>query len=199
MCYGWDLVEAMALVEARLPVRALVVGDGEGLEYLRSRTAELGIENRVRFVGRVPYAELSTYIALMDIAVSTQTNNRVGEVRTTGKLPAYMASGCYVLASDVGEARLLLPPEMRLPYRGVKDDAYPERLAQKITELAGWGPERLAEATKGTVARAREELDYRYLSSRLELVLEPLLDGPSHARRQQKVPGRDRRTASTER
>jgi glycosyltransferase involved in cell wall biosynthesis len=179
ICYGWDLVEAMALLDARLPVRALVVGDGDGLPHLKARAAELGIEGRVRFVGRVPYAELGSYLALMDVAVSTQTNNRVGEVRTTGKLPAYMASGCYVVASDVGEARLLLPPEMRIPYDGVKDDAYPARLAQKITELAGSDRQRRTDATKKTVARARAELVYRYLSSRLEQVLESLLAEPS--------------------
>jgi glycosyltransferase involved in cell wall biosynthesis len=176
MCYGWDLVEAMALVEPRLPVRALVVGDGDGLAFLRRRATELGVGERVRFVGRVPHGELASFLAVIDVAVSTQTNNRVGEVRTTGKLPAYMASGCYVIASDVGEARLLLPPEMRLRYDGVKDDAYPGRLAQKIAELAGWERQRLAEATEATVARARAELTYPYLSSLVQRVLEPLLD-----------------------
>jgi len=199
MCYGWDLIEAMALLDARLPVRALVVGDGDGLPHLKTRAAELGIEGRVRFVGRVPYAELGSYLALMDAAVSTQTNNRVGEVRTTGKLPAYMASGCYVVATDVGEARLVLPPEMRLPYDGVKDGAYPERLAQKITELAGWERQRLNDATKETVARARAELDYRCLSSRLEQVLESVLDQPSPAARPETASGGDRSPASTER
>jgi glycosyltransferase involved in cell wall biosynthesis len=198
MCYGWDLIEAMALLDDNVPVRALVVGDGDGLPYLRSRAAELGVR-RVQFVGRVPYAELGSYLALMDVAVSTQTNNRVGEVRTTGKLPAYMAAGCYVVASDVGEARLLLPAEMRLPYDGVKDAAYPERLAQKITEVAGWERERLTDATKETVARARGELDYRYLSSRLERVLESVLDGPSLVPPPDTVGGCERPPASTER
>jgi glycosyltransferase involved in cell wall biosynthesis len=190
MCYGWDLVEAMALVDPRSPVRALVVGDGDGRPYLQRRATELGVEERVRFVGRVPPVELARYLVLIDVAVSTQTNNRVGEVRTTGKLPAYMAAGCYVVASDVGEARLLLPPEMRLRYDGVKDDAYPGRLARKIAELAGSDRQRLAEATETTSARARAELTYPYLSSLVERVLEPLLDERGLA------PGRDGGPAS---
>jgi len=189
MCYGWDLVEAMALVEPRLPVRALVVGDGDGLPFLRRRATELGVEERVHFVGRVAHTKLASYLAVIDVAVSTQTNNRVGEVRTTGKLPAYMASGCYVIASDVGEARLLLPPEMRLRYDGVKDDAYPGRLARKIAELAGSKRQRLVQATEATVARARAELTYPYLSSIVERVLEPLLDERAPVR------GRDREPA----
>ena len=84
-----------------------------------------------------------------------------------------MAAGCFVIASDVGEARLLLP-EMRLPYDGVKDDRYPERLATRIAELAAREPEQLWMAANTTVARAREELDYTHLSSRLKILLDSL-------------------------
>jgi hypothetical protein len=48
----------------------------------------------------------------MDICLSTQTNDVVGWVRTTGKLPLYLAAGRYVLASRVGEAARVLPEEM---------------------------------------------------------------------------------------
>lgn len=172
MCYGWDLVEALALLPPNLPVCGLIVGDGDGLPVLQRRTMELGLENRIHFVGRIPYADVGTYLGLMDVALSTQTNNRVGQVRTTGKLPEYMAAGCYVLATDVGEARLLLPPEMRLPYNGVIDRAYPERLAAKITELVGEPRERLRETVIETKIRAQEDLSYSHLSCRMDQVLQ---------------------------
>ena len=175
ICYGWDLVEAIALLGRNRSVRGLIVGDGDGLPYLRRRATELGVEDAIRFVGRVTYSELGAYLAAIDVAVSTQTNNRIGHVRTTGKLPAYMAAGCYVLATDVGEARVLLPPAMRLPYDGVKDETYPRRLANKIEELVELGPAALADATRETTTRARDELNYPYLSAQLETVLESLL------------------------
>jgi glycosyltransferase involved in cell wall biosynthesis len=164
MCYGWDLIEALGLLEPSLPVCGLIIGDGDGLPVLQKRTAELGLNDRVRFVGRVPYSEVPQYTNLMDVALSTQTNNRVGQVRTTGKLPEYMAAGCYILATDVGEARLLLPDEMRLPYAGVRDDAYPLRLAAKITALAEMDRRQLERTTAGTTARANQELTYSFLS-----------------------------------
>ena len=86
-----------------LPVRALIVGDGDGLPHLQQRAQELGLGDRVRFTGRVPIEEVPLYTSMMDVALSTQTNNRIGQVRTTGKLPEYMAAGCYVLATDVGK------------------------------------------------------------------------------------------------
>jgi len=172
MCYGWDLIEALGLLDPDLPVRGLIVGDGDGLPVLQGRAAELGLSDRVHFVGRVPYSEVPEYINLMDVALSTQTNNRIGQVRTTGKLPEYMAAGRFILATDVGEARLLLPSEMRLAYAGTKDKSYPSRLAEKIAELAGPGRDRLEEAVLETTACARNTLDYRHLSDQLAQVLQ---------------------------
>jgi glycosyltransferase involved in cell wall biosynthesis len=171
MCYGWDLIEAMALLDPSLPVRALVIGDGDGLAKLQARVKELNLDERIHFVGRVPYAQVAEYTNLLDIALSTQTNNRVGNVRTTGKLPEYMAAGCYVLATDVGEARLLLPPEMRMPYHGVKDTTYPERLAKKIAELAKKGRSVVRQTALKNITRAHCELEYDFLSQQLEAVL----------------------------
>jgi glycosyltransferase involved in cell wall biosynthesis len=176
MCYGWDLVEALALLEPSLPVRGLVVGNGDGLPRLRERTRELGIEDRVRFAGKVPFADVPRYVNVMDVALSTQTNDRVGQARTTGKLAEYMACGRYVLASDVGEAKFLLPPEMRLAYDGVKDTRYPERLAAKIRELVDSSPEDRRRASDRLVERARTQLDYSALSTTLRQVLDSALD-----------------------
>ena len=182
VCYGWDVVEAMALLEPELPVRAVVIGDGDGLPYLRQRARELGVSDRIRFVGRIPYADVPGYLNVFDVAVSTQTNDRVGRVRTTGKLPEYMAAGCYVLATDVGEARLLLPPEMRLPYAGSSDAEHPRRLANRIAEIAQTEPERLREAAVELITRARDELDYQELSVRLRNVLATILERETGAR-----------------
>jgi GT2 family glycosyltransferase len=148
--YGWDLVEALASTPD--DVVALIVGDGPGIERLQRRAAELGVAKRCHFVGRIDSAEVADYIAAMDAGISTQTNDVVGAVRTTGKLPLYLACGLPVLASDVGEAaRLLGPLGWTLPYEGVVDDAYPERLA---AALAGW-----ARDPAGHVARRAQALE----------------------------------------
>jgi glycosyltransferase involved in cell wall biosynthesis len=136
--YGWDLVEA--LFSAPSEVHALVVGDGPARPALETRAAELGVTPRCHFVGSVPPDEVAPWVGAMDAAVSTQTNDRVGAVRTTGKLPLYLACGCPVLASDVGEARRLLGPlGWTIPYEGIVDRTYPARLA---AALAGWARDR---------------------------------------------------------
>ena len=90
-------------------------------------------------------AEAWQRLAAMDVALSTQTNDVVGQSRTTGKLVQYMAAGRYVLASRVGAAAALLPPPMLVDYHGAWDEDYFARLAERVTAL----PDRHALAEQG--------------------------------------------------
>jgi len=131
--YGWDLVTALAHLPEH--VHGLIVGDGDGAPDLLSIARERGVEHRLHLVGRRSGPELWEYVGAMDVALSTQTNNAVGAVRTTGKLPLYLACGCPVIASDVGAAHdLLRPVGWTVRYDGIVDFGYPERLAERV-----WG------------------------------------------------------------
>ncbi len=168
LCYGWDLVEA--LVHLRdLPLRGLVVGDGSGRAWLEKRAEALGVLNRIVFTGRVPYEEVPLHLALMDFALSTQTNNLPGQVRTTGKLPEYMAAGRFILASRVGEAELLLPEIMLVNYDGEVDSEYPGRLATRIRRII-LDPE-LLDARNLLPGLAQEHCSYPVLAGRFETVI----------------------------
>ena len=79
---------------------------------------------------------------MIDICISTQTNNIVGWVRTTGKLPLYLACNKFIIATRVGEASRILPEEMLISYPAsppegkiIKDSSYPKRLADKILAI----------------------------------------------------------------
>lgn len=168
MCYGWDIVEALGLLK-NMPVKALLVGDGDGRAILENRVRELDIADRVIFAGQVPYDDIPAYISAMDICVSTQSNDLVGMVRTTGKLPLYLAYGKYVIATDVGEAKKVLPGiGCLLQYTGVRDDDHPTRLAQQIKKLLDQ-PE-LLQITEEVKQVAKDNFDYEILTQRLERV-----------------------------
>jgi len=172
MCYGWDLVEAIRLLKEK-PVKGILIGGGSGVSRLRALSKEYGIEDKMLFPGFMPYEQLPLYLSMIDICLSTQTNDIVGQVRTTGKLPLYLASGRYILASDVGEASLLLDREMLVPYDGVKDEGYPLKLAERINRLLEWkgsfGP------LESHIALARDQFDYRVLAKRLAAVINSVL------------------------
>src|SRR5207237_3490480 len=112
-----------------------------------------------------PYDELARYMKLIDICLSTQTNDIVGQVRTTGKLPLYLAAGRQVLASNVGEAAVVLEREMLVDYRGVKDAAYPQRLTERIESLLHH-PEMLKHVARNQLL-AKKYFDYEILAERM--------------------------------
>jgi glycosyltransferase involved in cell wall biosynthesis len=176
MCYGWELVEVIDQLRDR-PVKGFIIGDGSGLPMLKAQCAARGIEDRIVFAGQLPYDELPAHLNMMDICLSTQTNDTAGQVRTTGKLPLYLACGRFVLASEVGEAARVLPPEMLVPYHGTKDEAYPDRLARRVEALLG-RPDLLTEA-QASVSIAQAHFDYTILAAKLRLVLFRLLPLPA--------------------
>lgn len=170
-CYGSAVLEAIRLVRPDVPMHALIVGDGDGLQHLRNRARDLGVDDRVTFTGRLPPERTLRAIAAFDVAVSTQTGDAVGWARTTGKLVAYMAAARYVIASDVGEARNVLPPQMRVPYNGAFDPGYAAKLARALEHAFDIGP--AARASAGTQLRqvASVRFDYRVLAAKAERVV----------------------------
>ena len=169
--YGWDLIEALRLLRGE-PVRGVLIGSGTALPILKRRAADYDLGDQLIFIDRIPFEEVPAHLAAVDVWLSTQTNDIPGNVRTTGKLPLYMAAGRYILASDVGEASRVLPPEMRVEYRGVVDPEYPRRLADRLRALIA-EPNRLL-AGNANVAVAKREFHYDVLAERVAAVLEAL-------------------------
>ncbi|HET9590908.1 MAG TPA: glycosyltransferase [Anaerolineales bacterium] len=78
-------------------VHLLIVGGGqkEHMEEIRTLPGELGIQDRVRFVGMVPYDELPSYLAMCDAFVTAS----VTEVHPLSVIEA-MGTGLPVLGID---------------------------------------------------------------------------------------------------
>lgn len=172
ICYGWDLIEALAQLRD-LPVSGLIVGDGPGMKWLVERATQLGVLDRVVFSGRIPYSEVPVHLRVMDLAISTQTNNLPGQVRTTGKVPEYMAAERFILASRVGEAALLLPELMLIDFHGEVDREYPARLAERVRQL--YTHREQMELRHGLHRLAQRECSYEHLSSRFLWVVSELI------------------------
>lgn len=164
LCYGWDLVEVLRLLKDQ-PVKGIMIGDGSGIAHLKSLCHEYNIEDKILFLGHVAYEQLPSYLNLIDVCLSTQTNDVVGQVRTTGKLPLYLASGRYVLASKVGEAAAVLDANMLVDYDGVKDEDYPRKLSERIRTILQ-NPQLLGQADQSQ-SLARKFFDYDILAKRL--------------------------------
>jgi glycosyltransferase involved in cell wall biosynthesis len=100
------LLRAVAAVELTRPW-LLVVGGGHLLPFYQQLAADLGIANRVRFVGQLAHADVPSYIAAADVlALSSDSVESFGMV-----LIEAMACGRAVIATDLPGVRDVVAPE----------------------------------------------------------------------------------------
>lgn len=168
---GWDVVESVARLPD-VPLVGVVIGDGPGLPALRALADRRGVTDRMRWVGRVPLTELPGYLSALDIFVHTALNNPMSAVRTTGKLPILLASGCAAVVSRVGEAgRALQGTGMLIDFDGTWED-YADRLSARVRAIISGGELERWRAIGPAIAR--REFDYAALGARAETLIRRL-------------------------
>jgi glycosyltransferase involved in cell wall biosynthesis len=172
MCYGWEIVEVMKILndmKVKRKIKGVIIGEGDGVSILKEKVKEYGIEDKIVFLGNVKQEELYKYISLMDICISTQTNNILGWMRTTGKIPIYLSCNKYILATRVGTVVGLLPEEMLVPYSGIKDLNYPLELVNRICKI--YDNRDLLSLGRNNREIAKEHFEYRVLGEKVRNIV----------------------------
>ena len=107
---GLDLlVVALPLILARSPaVKLLLVGGGPQDAALKAQVADLGLQDKVVFTGRVPHDEVQRYYDLVDVLAYPRHSMRLTELVTPLKPLEAMAQGRLLVASDVGGHKELI-------------------------------------------------------------------------------------------
>lgn len=154
-----DLLNAFALLAAEHDdLRLLVVGDGTETPHLRELARSLSVESRVRFTGRVPYADVALYANASDVCAAPFGN--VARNRMSGlsalKTREYLACGKPVVASDLEDTKLV--EEGRVGRLYPAGDV--RRLARSLDEILGLPPEELAEMGRRARKLAVERLSW---------------------------------------
>ena len=143
------LIEALPAVRAAVPALTVTVaGDGPERGPLEARCAALGLAGVVRFVGRVPHAELPALLGSASAYVSTSRSDS-----TSISLLEAMASGATPVVSDIEGNREWLVEGVSARFFPVGDAP---ALARALTEVLSDEPfRRSARATN----RAKVERD----------------------------------------
>jgi PEP-CTERM/exosortase A-associated glycosyltransferase len=160
------LLEALPKMLAVDPrVRVLLAGGGPQEANLRQIAARLGIDDKVRFAGRVPHAEVHRYYDLIDVLVYPRLSMRLTELVTPLKPLEAMAQGRLLVASDVGGHReLIRDRETGVLFKAGDVDALAAKVLELLADKRRW-PQLRAEARRfveternwtSSVARYRE-------------------------------------------
>lgn len=116
--YGYEGLELLIralpeIARVHAGTRVVLVGGGPAEERLKQVVAELGLDARVRFTGRVPHDQVRNYYSLIDILVYPRTSIRLTELVTPLKPLESMSLARMFIASDVGGHREVIPEHLR--------------------------------------------------------------------------------------
>jgi glycosyltransferase involved in cell wall biosynthesis len=107
----------------------LLVGGGEDLDLLKGQAQEAGLDDCVRFVGRVAPEEVAAYYRLADVSIDPVQDDPASRARSPLKLFESWAMDTPFVTADVGDRSELLgcPPAGGLAVGG-----RPESLAEQL-------------------------------------------------------------------
>ncbi|MFD2167336.1 TIGR04063 family PEP-CTERM/XrtA system glycosyltransferase [Thalassotalea euphylliae] len=138
---GLDLlVKAMPQIIKQMPnAFLLLVGGGPQEANLKAQVNQLGLQDRVRFTGRVPHSEVGKYYSLVDLLVYPRKSMRLTELVTPLKPLEAMAQTRLFLASDVGgHHELITDNETGFLFKAGDVDALVRKVFDIFNREAAW-------------------------------------------------------------
>ena len=102
------LVDAFVTIAQKHPgVKLLAVGEGPELRAAQDEISARGLEDQVIFTGRVPHAEIPSYLAAMDLSVAPYLSDQDFYFSPL-KVVESLATGTPVVASRLGQLEYLI-------------------------------------------------------------------------------------------
>ena len=144
-----ELLEAICRTRS---VFLLIIGSGDVIGRLKSRSGELKISSRVKFIPVVKWDELIRYTKSADAGLSLDKNTNPNYLYSLpNKLFDYISSGIPVIVSDMPEVSAIV----RDTGCGlIIDSVTPEKISEAINRLKA-DPEELAEFRRKSVIASK--------------------------------------------
>jgi len=174
---SWQALDRLLLAMAELNMEGIrwnlmVVGDGSMQAEWETLARRLGLENQVRFVGRVSWDEVPSWIMGFDLGYSGQIELSIGKMYFSPlKIYEYMAMSRPVVASAFEDARRVVRPgETGYLFEPGSLESLKAVLRQAWAERDAWG--RMGKAARALVVREHSwEARVRKLIPEVEAIL----------------------------
>lgn len=125
-------IKAVSLLKEKIPeIKFNIFGNGSSIEELKNLSNELGLNDRVRFFGSIPFDEMSTELAKVDLGILPLEVDQLTENCCSTKLNEYIFLGIPVIMTKL-RATLDYFDDKSIGYI---EDNDPETLADKIYEV----------------------------------------------------------------
>lgn len=166
-------VEAMpAILREQPTARLVVVGDGPERALLGQLSERLGLNGHVNFAGAIPNHQLPAYFASADVFVGPSVVESNGDTESFGIVFAEaMASGCPVIATDVGGVADLVV-DGQTGFLVLERDS--EAIADAVVRVLQDGAQR-ERLRKDGLAWVRDQFDLSGTTARYAQLMEEML------------------------
>jgi glycosyltransferase involved in cell wall biosynthesis len=149
----------------------VIVGDGLLRRSLEEKVKEMGLEERVRFMGWIPQRELLAYVASADVGVEpTQSTCLSYRYALGNKLFEYLMAGLPVAVSDQPQRRRIVE---EYGVGEVFDEKDPRSIAQAIDSIVS-DEARYQEMRRKARWAAKEEFNWEVQAKKLIAAYEKL-------------------------
>jgi glycosyltransferase involved in cell wall biosynthesis len=155
-------VRALGRLKGRGDWHAIFAGEGDARPQLQRLTEELGLSDRVEFVGWLGDAQIAELLCSADLCLAPEPKSALNDVSTMIKIAEYMALSRPLVAYELresrrtaGDAALYAPPNDVAAY------------AACIEELLDDAPRRLEMGRRGR-ERVERELSWQHSTRNLE-------------------------------
>lgn len=95
------VIEAMNHLEDNLEIEFVIAGKGVGLEELKLLTNKFGVDNRVSFLGMLPYEKMVEEINKSDVCICPLTDRLEWNVSSPIKVFEYMACAKPIILTPI--------------------------------------------------------------------------------------------------
>lgn len=140
----------------------IICGAGKEEARLRKFARKLGVEDRVRFVGKIMHADLPQYLQASDIFIRPSRSEGMGN-----SFVEAMAAGLPIIATQEGGLADLLFDEKRNPDKPITgwavDKDSPEQIADAVKEIMS-RPEKVRAVTATAKQMIIEKYDWNLIA-----------------------------------
>lgn len=127
---GEEIIEAMPLIRDAI---LLIVGQGDMIPKMKERVAELGLQKRVKFMGRVTPEILRGYTASADLGIAFDKNVSPNHYYSLpNKIFEYIHAGVPVISSNLPERKRIIE---QYKVGAVLPDLLPQTVANAINSI----------------------------------------------------------------